>query len=262
MYEWLIIGFLQGLLEWLPVSSSGQLFLVLTTLLKISVREAYIYTIYLHAGTCMVTLLKYRRDYHRIVREVFCLRFTYGIVRAFFIATTFSLITGFVVYNIALVFLGEMSLDIVMFFLGIALTITGFLTYFSKMNMGSRGILDISFWEAALLGFVQGLSVIPGLSRSGLTISVLLLLGFKPIDAFNLSFIISLPAIVAAIVYSLVTSGVVFDFRGVIALISCFISGYLGIELMLSIARKFDFSKVLILMGAIIICLTLPLFIP
>ena len=98
LYEWLIIGFLQGLLEWLPVSSSGQLFLVLTTLLKISVKEAYIYTIYLHTGTCMVTLLKYRREYHSIIRELFHFKFNRGMVRVFSIATISSLITGFIIY--------------------------------------------------------------------------------------------------------------------------------------------------------------------
>ena len=117
-----------------------------------------------------------------------------------------------------------------------------------KIQMQNRRIYD-----EILLGVVQGFAILPGISRSGVTTTYLLLRGFKREDAFKLSFIISLPAICGAIAFDLLFGDVplVFDWTFIIILLIVAILGYLTMGVLLKVAKKVSFDIICYVLGGI-----------
>jgi undecaprenyl-diphosphatase len=246
--ETVLLGVVQGILEWLPVSSEGNLSLILVTFLGMSPTEAIGFTIFLHLGTGLAALLYYRNQVIEILRGS-----TKDLSRFRLRLVVITGITGlvglplFLLLNVSILY-GETLLALT----GLALIITGLL----QKNRGRsflRKYSHLSWAETATLGAIQGLSIIPGLSRSGITTSMLLLRGFSGEESFRISFLMSIPASFAAGFGLLLVENFEITPQALLALVVCAIVGVLTIGGLIELAERVSFWKLCVSLGALII---------
>ena len=194
------LGALQGLTEFLPVSSSGH---VAIGAHFFDIREnSLALVILLHLGTLLATVILFRRDIAALAIEGVAALRDPGRLRTtpegralvgIAIATLITGTLGLLLRDVAEAFAGDLRLVGYGFLVSAAfLTASGF----------ARGTnSEVTWWQAAGIGIAQGVAVLPGISRSGVTIAVALLLGVQSSSAFRFSFLVSLPAIVGAALY-------------------------------------------------------------
>jgi len=245
----IIAGLIQGVFEWLPISSQGNI-LGIFTLLGSNPQSALQLAVMLHIGTLIAAIVYFRKE----VREML---FTKGqtendrkqnkILRTFIIiATLATIITAVPCYLVLEDLLGS-NVAFVLLILTILLFITG-LIQLTKKRVGD-GKLTIK--NAILTGLGQGFSVLPGVSRSGTTTSVLLFRGFTPENAFKISFIMSIPAVFLADVTYGVFKGFIFDEFAILALIIAFVVGLLSMDILIKLAKKINFAYFCFLLAAV-----------
>jgi len=126
----------------------------------------------------------------------------------------------------------------VLLLLAILLLITGLIQFMKKKV--SDGALTTK--NAIFTGLGQGFSVLPGVSRSGTTTSVLLFRGFKPEEAFRISFLMSIPAVFLADVAYGIFKGFIFDEFALLALLIAFVIGLLSMDILIKLAKKINFA--------------------
>jgi undecaprenyl-diphosphatase len=229
-----ILGVIQGLTEFLPVSSDGHLALGQRLLHTGGELEM---TVLLHAGTLLATLIVFRKEIATLLRELLAVAKDPSRLRrdpraeellAVVIASVPTAIIGFalkdlvdrwtrVLWIVALCFLGT----------GAAL-------------VASRYGRERQPWRwtpgrALLVGMAQGLAVLPGLSRSASTLAMALLLGAPPADAFRFSFVASIPAVAGALVLELAHEGALARAGGTAGLIGAAVSFVVGIAALLAL---------------------------
>lgn len=182
MIKYIFLGVVQGLTEFLPVSSSGHL-IVIQKLLGVKGNEVGV-SLILHLGTSLALLIFFFKDILRVIRDTKML--------ALIIAVT--LITGAIGLSGKDFFEGLFSSVRAVAF---AWIVTGGVLLLTMRFMDAKR-KDIKLKDAVILGIMQGIAIIPGISRSGITISTLL---FRKIDrdlCFKFSFLVSLPVILGA----------------------------------------------------------------
>ena len=239
MWNHIILGISQGIFEWLPISSEGIVALFSQTLIK-NVNPVDM-ALFLHLGTLLAVLFYFRKDW----KEIILLR-NKRMIRFLIIATVISLVVSYPLYRLVRsLVIGNMLLIIT----GIGLLFTA---YFHK-NKGYA----LSFDRLAVLsGFIQGLSVIPGLSRSGSTIFGLSFSDFNPAKVLKVSYIMSVPVIIVSSVYLLLFEPVVYN--GWVSLIPAFIVGIISLKFLMDMSKKINFFwfslifAILCFIGAII----------
>ncbi|UCD44949.1 MAG: undecaprenyl-diphosphate phosphatase [Candidatus Bathyarchaeota archaeon] len=241
----LIVGLLQGLLEWLPISSQGNLVIFMISFLGLEPEYALSLSVYLHLGTGLATLVYFREEIFGVLRRDSANNRL--LFRFLVIATLTTGIVGLPLFLIArgTSLVGEALLTLT----GAALIVTGL------VQRGARGerprtTEPLETKDGIILGVVQGLSALPGLSRSGLTTSVMLFRGYQGVEAFRISFIISVPAVFAAAMGLTVVEGAPPLGPGVLlALVASFLSAYLTIDVLLKLARRVRFWSLCIALG-------------
>ncbi len=191
------LGALQGLTEFLPVSSSGH---VAVGASLFGMRENPLaLTVFLHLGTLLATMLFLRRDLTRLLNE-----FVYSIRRpsrltstaegrtlvAILVATVITAVMGLALRHTAEEFTEDLSR------IGLGFLVSAAFLLASGVVSGGRD--QVTWWMAIAIGFAQGFAVLPGLSRSGITIATAMFLGARGPEAFRFSFLISIPAIIGA----------------------------------------------------------------
>lgn len=210
----------------------------------------------LHAGTLGVVLATFQRDLLKIFKALFRLDFRAEEGKlALFIAVggVPTALTGFLFHD---------TLESLFYNLpavGIALLITGLVLYVSKSRRSDK---ELDYLDSLLIGVAQGIAIIPGVSRSGVTIAVALLRGVRKETAFTYSFLLSIPAIIGATITEskdLAVSGM--DVVAVLfgALISMIV-GYVSLKLLFRIVmgeRLHLFAYYCWIAGAIIIVFSL-----
>ncbi len=193
----IILGIIQGLTEWLPISSTGHLKLAEHSLDFFSPEDSLLFEFILHIGTLIVVLLFFRRDIKNIFLALVRLDFKteYGKLIPLIVVGTIPAVAIGVVFlkPVEQVFQSVLPIAIAFIFCGIVL-------YSAKA--GKEKTDDISYLTAIIMGIAEGIAIIPGISRSGLTIAVALLIGVKREKAFKFSFLLSIPAIIGAIGYT------------------------------------------------------------
>jgi len=225
-----ILGLLQGLTEFLPVSSSGHLVLA-QTILGIN-EPMLIFDTFLHLGTLIAVLVVFWRDIWQIIRHPISKQF------ALFVVATIPVgIMGLLLENIF-----EAHLMTV-FSVCLALIVTGILLWISDRFHGNKTIKDLSFKNALLIGAFQGVAVIPGLSRSGSTIFGSLFCGLDRQNAAKFSFILSIPAILGACGKQLIDlasspAGLSMEFSYIIGVAVAAVAGYLAIRFFIRLISK------------------------
>ncbi len=224
MLIYFLLGILQGIFEWIPISSEG--IVALTSRFFIKEFNAIEVALFLHLGTLAAVLIYFWKDW----REILAFR-NPKLFRFLIISTIVSLIIGLPIYEMVKNMAIGNSLLIVMGF-GLLLS-----AYFQKKKM----TLEINFDQLAIIvGFLQGLAVIPGLSRSGSTIFGLSLAKIKPAEILKISYLMSVPVILASSIY-LFLENPSLGFQAWPALLSSFLVGILTLDFLLRLSQKISF---------------------
>jgi len=235
----LILGLLQGVLEWLPVSSQGNLVVLAIAFLGLESEYALSLSVYLHLGTGLRGSEGDR-----------------GLFRFLLIATIVTGVVGFPIF--AFVRLTSLYGEALLALTGLALLATGVM----QRERGSGGTQEptrLDVQDGLALGVVQGLSAIPGLSRSGVTTTALLIKDFPGEEALRLSFLMSIPASFAAAAgLALIEGAPPMDTGILLALAASFISALVSIDLLIKLARRTEFWKLCIVLGLIALVAVLP----
>ena len=189
----IVLGFVQGLTEFLPISSSGHLILF-SNFIGVHF-EGIVLEIILHCGTLLSLLFFFNKKIYQIGIDIF---FNKKIKYLFFL-----IIGIFPVCVVGLIFKSfiEKIFDNVTF-VGIFLLITGLTLLFSNFFKRKKTI-KMNFFTSLIIGFFQVLALLPGISRSGMTISSAIFLGIKPKEAANFSFLMSIPIIFGSMLISI-----------------------------------------------------------
>ncbi|MBD3261613.1 MAG: hypothetical protein GF334_08030 [Candidatus Altiarchaeales archaeon] len=248
----LLVGLLQGVLEWLPVSSSGQSFLFLMGFFPVSIAEALRVGVFLHFGTLLAVLVKFRGDWFKIFVELFNRRLT-GLTRFLVLASFVSLFFGGLIYLSVYEAIAALAGELASLLVGLLLVLSGFSLYVSHKRYGEKFTHDLGWFEALVVGWVQGLSVLPGISRSAVTVSSLLLSDLKPSEALKTSFLLSAPAVLGFISAEVFLHGLPADPDFLLsATLASFVTGYYSMEALMRFAEKMRFDLFCILFGLII----------
>lgn len=250
----ILFGLIQGLTEGLPISSTGHLEIFETLLgLKLHI----LFEVFLHVGTLITTTFFFRSDIKKILMAFIKYDFKSregAMIPKLFVSLISSAITG---YFLSILFKHVFYKAIP---LGPAFLLSGLLIYASKKGRCIKEHVD--YKSAAIIGIVQGLSIIPGLSRSGLTISTAIILGIKREEAFKFSFILSIPAILGATMLLLLLQHDLIikeylDLEWIDMLTSCFVamlSGYASLKFLHKFLHKFHmFALYLLPLGSLLI---------
>ncbi len=249
-FQAIILGIIQGLAEFFPVSSSGHL-VIFQHLFGLT-EPVVLFDVTVHMGTLAAIVLYFYKDIMNIVTAVCSFSAAFATGKVTFsegvkdadVKMAFLIIAG--TFPTMIIGLGInhfsdtlfMSLKVV----GGALLATALLLIGTRwIKKSEKGEADFSFKTALGIGVMQGIAVIPGLSRSGLTIAMGLLMGLDRETAARYSFLLSVPAIIGALILSLVTetTGAQLPlYIFVYALVASFIVGYGALALLVKIVKK------------------------
>jgi undecaprenyl-diphosphatase len=267
-----LLGFLQGLTEFLPVSSSGHLVIV-ETLLNYKPSAFLGFDLLLHLATLLAVCLYFRRKLMELCVSLFSRRdndSNRSNNRRLISAILFStFITG--VIGLLLKDQFEAIRDI-SWGVGVSFIITGALllsTLYSKNSGTDKDELAINLWYFALImGLIQGFAIIPGISRSGSTVCAALFLGASKSKSVEYSFLMSIPIILIASVYKVFDTEaamIAVDFvPAVIGFIVSLLSGIIFLWMLVWILKKdrlYQFAFYTIPLGFLVIGLFLTGFI-
>ncbi|MGQ8337270.1 undecaprenyl-diphosphate phosphatase [Sunxiuqinia sp. A32] len=233
----LILGILQGLTEFLPVSSSGHLEIG-HTLLGVEGHNNLLFAVVVHGATVLSTLVVFRKDIVQLIKGLFEFRWNEETKYI-----SFLLVSAIPVLIFGLFFKEQIESLYTgnLFMVGLMLLVTALLlafTFFAK-----KGKSEIKYKDAIIIGIAQALAVMPGISRSGSTIATGLLLGKKKKEMARFSFLMVLIPIIGANFLDLIGT----DFQaeeslGIVPLsigfIAAFASGLLACQWMINIVNK------------------------
>ncbi|MFH1771448.1 MAG: undecaprenyl-diphosphate phosphatase [Candidatus Omnitrophota bacterium] len=185
MSDFFLYGFIQGVTEFFPVSSSGHLYLLKKLF---GAKGDYLYFfIFLHIATLLAIFIFLRKKLPLALKDK-------NFILHIAIITFITAVIGLCIDKFIEPFFESRLL------VPICLGVTGALVLSTKKLSIKRDSLKLCFKDSIFLGVLQGLSVLPGLSRSGITISGLLLRGLRPKDAFFVSFLMAIPATAGAFI--------------------------------------------------------------
>lgn len=265
----ILLGIVQGITEFLPVSSSGHL-AILQNIFHVETEGGMLFDIMLHLGTLAAVFIVYRRDIGRMILEA--LRMCGDIfqnIRIFVLNKIHKtslryrriinnnyrkFVVLILVSTVPTGVIGVLGKDLVerasqtLLIPGICLLITGVLLMIADLMPDSRKMpRQVRYREGLLIGAAQGIATLPGLSRSGTTIAVCLMCGLERKFAVKYSFILSIPAILGAAVLEIkdvmaepVIPGQISIYA--VGMIFAAVVGYICIKTMLVVVKKKKFS--------------------
>lgn len=249
MIEALILGSVQGIAEWLPVSSEGLIFLIKANFFPGSgFSETLKQALFFHFGTFLAALVYFRKEVWGLIKTLVNYKKSslesQKVFQFLVLTTLISGILGLAVYKLTGSLEGNnLPARYITLFVGFLLLITAFLQYQSqKISQNKfKNYSEIKTSDGVVLGLAQAAAVFPGLSRSGLTVSALLLLKHKEANALKLSFLMSLPIVFLGNIL-LNLNQAVFSSANLIGLLASFFLGLLTIKLLLKLAEKINFA--------------------
>ena len=251
----ILLGIIQGLAEFLPISSSGHLsvfqnFLGMTNLEA----ENLFFDVLLHLGTLAAVFVAYWGEIKALVLEFFTMVGVRKLPRGqkpdrlsrrmilFIIVATLPLFAVLPIKDKVESLYGNT------FFIGFAFLLTGTLLFLSdRMNRGGKDLRTATVVDVLLVGVGQAIAVVPGLSRSGTTISCGMARGFDREFAVKFSFLMSIPAVLGANLLSLVDAiqvGIDWSLMPMYlaGVVTAAVSGYLAIRLLKYITQRGSFG--------------------
>jgi len=256
----LLLGAIQGITEWLPISSSGIITLINSNFFKITdISELIHIALFLHLGTFFAALIYFRKDVLQLTKSLFNYKKedkeTKNILNFLIITTLILGIIGLIILKTLTSFESQLEITgkTISFFIAILLLITGFL----QIKISSHGLkkeIHLQNSDGILLGLMQGLSSLPGISRSGITISTLLLKKFNDTTALRLSFLMSLPIVLFGnIILNFSDFKQVVTSASLIGLLSSFVFGLATISALMKISKKINFGWFVLIFALIML---------
>ena len=234
--EALILGLIQGLTEFLPVSSSGHLEIG-KALLGVEATDDLLFTVVVHGATVLSTLVVFWKEIVRLLQGLFRFRMNDETVY----------VLKLVVSMIPILIVGVFFKDTVEGFFGNSLVLVGYMLLLTALlltlatYLGS-GKHEIRFRDAFIIGVAQCVAVLPGLSRSGTTIATGLLLGNKKESVAQFSFLMVLAPILGENLLTLLSGEIGHSAIPLgslaIGFLAAFVSGWAACRFMLRIVRK------------------------
>ena len=267
-FEAIILGLVQGLTEFLPVSSSGHL-IIGKELLGVEAADDLVFEVLVHAATVLSTIVVFRKQLWSLIRGLF--RFRYNDQTDYVLKICVSMIPVFIVGVFFKDFVEGLFQSV--FVVGIALMCTAVLLFLSDMASGSlfrkggrsagtgvssaesgggaghvslserKGYRNgISYWQAFVVGLGQALAVVPGLSRSGTTISTGLLCGVRRDVMAQFSFLMVMIPILGESFLQLVggemTASPIAPLSLLLGFLAAFVSGLFACRVMIALVKK------------------------
>jgi undecaprenyl-diphosphatase len=237
LIEIIILAIIQGITEWLPVSSSGHLALVQEFF---QMGDMLVYDVMFHVGTSIVILIVFRKDFVKILKALARRDFQSedGKLAIYIVIGTIPVaVVGVAFYGIIDALFQNATA------VSIALLITGFILFTSERREDTKklGVLDSLY-----IGIAQAVAIVPGISRSGATISTGLLRGVEKEKVFKYSFLLAAPAILGAGIYEIykvrntIVQGV--DWAALfVGVVVSMVVGYIALKALLRIVMKRKF---------------------
>jgi len=263
MFESFILGMVQGVAEWLPISSEAMIILVKNNFFPggMSFSEMISFAIFLHMGTLLAVVVYYWKKIGVLLQKLF--RYNHlekidkQLINFIFIATGVSGFLGIVLLKIVeqyeSFFANETIINI---FVALFLCITAILLYIGEQK-NTQTKKPLTTKRSIITGLFQGLSAIPGISRSGSTVAGMGLLGIDKERALELSFLLSIPIVLLANIVLNYSEFSNLNINHAIASGSAFIFGLITIELLLRVARKIRFSYFVGIFAALLVIFSL-----
>lgn len=254
----IILGFIQGVTEWLPISSTGHL---RVTEQLLGLRLPLLFDVILHLGTLAVILFFFRKD----IKPIFT-----ALINGDFKSENGKLIPLIIIGTIPTAFIGLVFGNTIEAYfsntlpIAVAFLTCGVLLYISKQ--GRERTDKITYLGALAIGVAQGIALVPGMSRSGLTILIALLLGVRRKKAFRFSFLLSVPAVLGALALTMIEGHEALMLLDVgwkellLGIVSSVIVGYFALKLLWKAlaGRKFYlFAFYCWLVGALLLILSI-----
>lgn len=269
----LVLAILQGLLEFLPVSSEGQILLVAINLYGIDAVTTLSIIFWLHLGTAFTVIIFYSRDifgsiYSRIrpakptdpptraaTSSIFGPLFSFVLV-----GTIGTAIVALPLYFFLQQLVTQLMGETVSAMVGVLLMVTGIVLYFQRNTKGNLSLSDISLREAFVLGLIQGVAVLPGISRSGLTLTWLLIRGVNRDEALKLSFLLGVPASIGVTAVDLFFGEVFLTLPFILMMIVAvaLFTGLGSLAILRYVAIKAPWWAFCLILGALVLIISIP----
>ncbi len=234
----IILGIIQGLTEFLPVSSSGHLELGKAILGDNSIpEESLLFTVVLHFATALSTIVVFRKDVWDIILGLF--KFRWNEETQFSLKIVVSMIPAALVGFFLEDFM-EVFFDGAIIIVGIMLIITAILLYLA--DMAKTTDKGVSYRSAFIIGMAQMVAMLPGISRSGATISSAVLLGIDKTKSARFSFLMVVPLILGKVAKDILSGEINFESGQMGAMgagfVAAFIAGLVACTWMIRLVRQ------------------------
>jgi undecaprenyl-diphosphatase len=260
-FQALIMGIVQGLTEWLPVSSSGHLVIV-QDLMGLNSSENLVFDLVLHMGTLLAVVVFFRVELWRIVRSILTWRSAKEPDQVQLRKLALLLIIGTIPAGIAgVLFKEQIENAFTIRLVGVALIVNAVILFIA-WRFGSKGTRkSANLVDAIAIGLFQVVSIVPGISRSGSTIGSGMLRGLEKETAAVFAFLLSIPVLVGAFAYGMVALPK-YDATvptAAIGFVTAFVVGLASIRYLLKAVksgRLWVFSLYCVIVGTIVVILT------
>lgn len=230
LFQAIILGIVQGITEWLPVSSSGHLVLFQQLF---GLGESVAFDALVHIATVIVIFMVFWKDILAMLRSLLAWKWDDNtkLLAFIIIATIPTAIIGLLFEDWLTGLFTNMLL------LGVFFIVNGMILFLTRYAKAKKG-KELNWWESLLMGIAQGISIIPSISRSGITVSTGLFLGIKKENLIKFSFLMSVPAIIGALV--LKADELVFESLGamIFGFVAALIVGYFSLKLVIRTIEK------------------------
>ena len=253
--QFFLIGIIQGVTEFLPISSSGHL--VLFAQLTNWEDQGLFTDIAVHFGTLFAVIIYLRKDIYYFFTNIFQFKiFEDQIIFKIILATLPAIILGYFIYDYVSLYFRSIQL------IALSSIVFAIILFFAdRVKMESKGWNRVTYIEALIVGLFQVLAFIPGASRAGVTITGARLLGYDRLNAARFSMILSIPIIFASMTLSLIN---IFNeeyvavnlYQSFFASLVAFITAILSIMFLMRFIKKANFNIFIIyrvLLGILIL---------
>ncbi len=251
LFQAIILGLIQGITEWLPISSSGHLVLAQYFF---GIQQPLALDVMLHLGTLFVLFIFFRKE---------LIELTLGILKRD--KKAIKLLAMIIIATIPTALFGFFFRDFLeslfsnMLFTGLGFVITAVWIFISRFP--EKKNKELNYMHAFFIGCAQAISIVPSISRSGATIATGLLFGVKKEEAAKFSFIIAIPAILGAALLTLKDMAAITDIVPVmIGTLTAAVAGYLSLSLLMSIIKKnkfYNFAWYCLVLGLVVLGIVL-----
>jgi len=227
-----LLGVIQGITEWLPISSSGHLAIFQ---LFFNIKTNVFFDIMLHIGTLIAVIAVFWKKIIKLTKAFFTFKFKTKNEKMSLFLIIASIPTALIGFSFQKLF---ESFFLNSFVIGFAFILTGALLFLTKFAESKK---KMSWLDSIVIGIAQGIAIIPGISRSGSTISTAMLLGIDKNEAAEFSFLLFIPAIIGAFIFKAKQVGLFFSIDIIVGIFTSAVVGFLTIKYLIDLIKRGKF---------------------